>query len=48
MGQGREGVRREGRLLRITKPDDSPVLLDAPLALRERGWVGIERCYIVM
>ena len=25
-------------LLRITKPDDNPASLDAPLALRERGW----------
>jgi len=22
----------------IAKPDDSPLSLDAPLALRERGW----------
>jgi len=25
-------------LVRITKSDDSPISLDAPLALRERGW----------
>jgi len=27
-----------GHLLNITKPGDSSVSLDAPLALRERGW----------
>jgi hypothetical protein len=36
------------KLLNITKPDDSPVSLDTPLALRERGMgVRAERCNLV-